>query len=76
MLAASPYLLLLPLAFTRLPARLLVLVAVAASALTTVAWGALVRRLGLLAKGEVSLLHESRHAPVRFALRYLAPSDK
>src|SRR5438445_11247556 len=76
MLAASPYLLLLPLAFTRLPTRLLVLLAVAASALTTVAWGALVRRLGLLAKGEVSLLHESRHGPVRFALRYLAPSDK
>src|SRR5436305_180599 len=39
MLAASPYVLLLPLAFTRLPARLLVLAAVAASALTTVAWG-------------------------------------
>src|SRR5256714_3529136 len=76
MLAASPYLLLLPLAFTRLPARLLVLVAVAASALTTVAWGYLVRRLGLLAESEVPLLHESRHGPVRLALRYLAPSDK
>src|SRR5947208_11562028 len=76
MLAASPYLLLLPLAFTRLPARLLVLVAVAASAVTTVAWGYLVRRFGLLAEGEVPLLHESRHGPVRLALRYLAPSGK
>src|SRR5213080_1391114 len=76
MLAASPYLLLLPLAFTRLPARLLVLVAVAALALTTVAWSYLVRRLGLLAESEVPLLHESRHGPVRLALRYLAPSDK
>jgi len=76
MLAASPYLLLLPLAFTRLPARLLVLVAVAASAVTTVAWGYLVRRFGLLAEGEVPLLHQSRHGPVRLALRYLAPSGK
>lgn len=76
MLAASPYLLLLPLAFTRLPARLLVLVAVAGSAVTTVAWGYLVRRFGLLAEGEVPLLHESRHGPVRLALRYLAPSGK
>ena len=75
MLAASPYLLLLPLAFTRLPARLLVPVAMAASALTTVAWGYLVNRLGLLAEGEVSLLHQSRHGAVRLALRYLA-SDK
>src|SRR6184192_326745 len=75
MLAASPYLLLLPLAFTRWPARLLVLVAVAALALTTVAWSYLVRRLGLLAEGEVPLLHQSRHGPVRLALRYLAPSD-
>src|SRR6059058_4268759 len=69
MLAASPYLLLLPLAFTRWPARLLVLVAVAALALTTVAWSYLVRRLGLLAESEVPLLHESRHGPVRLALR-------
>src|SRR5438128_8589519 len=76
LLAASPYVLLLPLAFTRLPARLLVLVAVAASAVTTVAWGYLVRRFGLLAEGEVPLLHQSRHGPVRLALRYLAPSGK
>src|SRR5437879_4824890 len=75
-LAASPYLLLLPFAFTRLPARLLVVVAVAASALTTVAWGYLVRQLGLLSEREVPLLHQSRHGPVRLALRYLAPSDK
>src|SRR6266550_1631581 len=76
MLAASPYLLLLPFAFTRVPARLLVVVAVAASALTTIAWGYLVRQLGLLSEGEVPLLHQSRHGPVRLALRYLAPSDK
>jgi O-antigen/teichoic acid export membrane protein len=75
-LAASPYLLLLPLAFTRLPTRLLVLVAIAASALTTVAWAYLVRRLGLLSEGEVPLLHQSRHGPIRLALRYLAPSDR
>jgi len=76
MLAASPYLLLLPLAFTRLPTRLLVLVAVAGCALTTITWLYLVRRFGLLSKGEVPLLHESRHRPVRLVLRYLAPSDK
>src|SRR2546422_1944691 len=76
MLAASPYLLLLPLAFTRLPTRLLVLVAVAGCALTTIAWLYLVRRFALLSKGEVPLLHESRHRPVRLLLRYLAPSDK
>jgi O-antigen/teichoic acid export membrane protein len=76
LLAASPYLLLLPLAFTRLPTRLLVVVAVAASALTTVAWGYLVRKFGLLSQGEVPLLYASRHGPVRLALRYLAPSDK
>ncbi|TMF28176.1 MAG: hypothetical protein E6I25_08755 [Chloroflexi bacterium] len=76
MLAASPYLLMLPLAFARLPARLLVVIAFAASALTTVAWGYLVRQLGLLSEREVPLLHQTRHGPVRLALRYLAPSDK
>src|SRR2546427_5759866 len=76
MLAASPDLLLLPFAFTRLPARLLVVVAVAGCALTTVAWLYLIRRFGLLSEREVPLLHESRHRPVRLLLRYLAPSDK
>jgi hypothetical protein len=75
-LAASPYLLLLPLAFTRLPTRLTVLIAVLASALTTVAWGYLVRQFGLLAVQEVPLLHQSRHGPVRLALRYLAPTGR
>jgi O-antigen/teichoic acid export membrane protein len=75
-IAGSPYLLLLPLAFTRLPTRLLVPIAVAASALATVAWGYLVRRFGLLSVHEVPLLHESRHGPVRLALRYLAPNDR
>jgi O-antigen/teichoic acid export membrane protein len=76
LLAATPYLLLLPLAFTRLPTRYLLLIAVVASALTTLAWAYLIRRLGLLSVNEVPLLHESRHGPVRLALRYLGPSDK
>jgi O-antigen/teichoic acid export membrane protein len=75
-LAASPYLLLLPLAFTRLPTRLTVLMALLASAMTTVAWGYLVRQFGLLAVQEVPLLHQSRHRPVRLALRYLAPTGR
>jgi O-antigen/teichoic acid export membrane protein len=75
-LAASPYLLLLPLAFTRLPTRLTVLMALLASAMTTVAWGYLVRQFGLLAVQEVPLLHQSRHGPVRLALRYLAPTGR
>ena len=76
LVAASPYLLLLPLAFIRLPTRVLLLAALGLTAVTTVAWLYLVRRLGLLSSGEVPLLHESRHGPVRLALRYLAPSDK
>ena len=72
LLAASPYLLLLPLAFVRLPTRALLIVAFALVALTTVAWGYLVRRFNLLSEREVPLLHLSRHAPVRLALRYLA----
>src|SRR5881398_2603028 len=69
--AASPYLLLLPFAITRLPARMLLLLALPATVLTTAAWGYLIRRLGLLSEREVPLLHQSRHAPVRLALRYL-----
>jgi O-antigen/teichoic acid export membrane protein len=76
LMAASPYLLLLPFAFIHLSARLTVLIAVLATALTTVAWGYLVRLFGLLSEGEVPLLHQSRHRPVRLALRYLAPSDR
>src|SRR2546428_3581495 len=75
-MAASPFLLLLPLAFVRLPTRLLVPVVVLGTALTTIGWAYLIRRLGLLSGGEVPLLHQSRHPPVRLALRYLAPSDK
>src|SRR5438876_5672309 len=75
-IAASPFLLLLPLAFVRLPTRLLVPVVVLGTALTTIGWAYLIRRLGLLSGGEVPLLHQSRHTPVRLALRYLAPSDK
>jgi O-antigen/teichoic acid export membrane protein len=75
-LAAAPYLLLLPLAFVRLPTRVLVLAVLGLTALTTVGWLYLVRRVGLLSEGEVPLLHQSRHAPVRLALRYLAPIEK
>jgi O-antigen/teichoic acid export membrane protein len=73
LIAASGYLLLLPLAFVHLSTRLTVLIAVLATALTTVVWGYLVRRFGLLSLHEVPLLHQSRHGPVRLALRYLAP---
>jgi O-antigen/teichoic acid export membrane protein len=76
LMAASPYLLLLPLAFVRLPTRVLVVAALGLTALTTVGWAYLVRRFGLLSEGEVPLLHQSRHGPVRLALRYLAPNDK
>src|SRR6202140_411552 len=75
-IAASPYLVLLPLAFLRLPTRLLLPAAVLGTAVTTIAWAALIRRLGLLSDREVPLLHQSRHGPVRLALRYLAPSDR
>jgi hypothetical protein len=75
LMAASPYLLLLPFAFAHLPTRVLVPAGALATALTTVAWGYLVRRFGLLSEGEVPLLHQSRHGPVRLALRYLAPKD-
>jgi O-antigen/teichoic acid export membrane protein len=76
LVAASPYLLLLPLAFTRLPTRVLIVAALGLTTLTTVGWGYLVRRFGLLSEGEVPLLHQSRHAPVRLALRYLAPTGR
>ncbi len=76
LIAASPYLLLLPLAFVRLPTRVTVLVAILATALTTLGWLYFIRRLGLLSEREVPLLHLSRHAPVRLALRYLAPTGR
>ncbi|HEY8736722.1 MAG TPA: oligosaccharide flippase family protein [Candidatus Dormibacteraeota bacterium] len=75
LLAASPYVLLVPLAFVRLPSRGLIILAVLGTGLTTLAWAFLVRRLGLLSAAEVPLLHETRHAPVRIALRYLAPEN-
>ena len=75
-MAASPYLLLLPFAFTRLPTRLLVPMAILAAALTTLAWAYLIRRLALLSEQEVPLLHQSRHGPIRFALRYIAPTGR
>ena len=75
-IAASPYLVLLPLAFVRLPTRLLLTAAVLGTAVTTTSWVYLVRRLGLLSDREVPLLHQSRHGPVRLALRYLAPIER
>jgi O-antigen/teichoic acid export membrane protein len=75
-IAASPYLLLSPFAFVRLQTRVVILLALGLTALTTVAWGYLVRRFGLLSEAEVPLLHRSRHAPVRLALRYLAPTER
>ena len=74
--AALPYLLLLPLAFIRPPTRLLVPIAMLATALTTVAWAYLIRRFGLLSEQEVPLLHQSRHGPIMLALRYLAPTGR
>jgi len=75
LMAALPYLLLVPLAFVRLPSRVLIIFALLGTGLTTLAWAFLVRRLGLLSAAEVPLLHESRHAPLRIALRYLAPEN-
>jgi O-antigen/teichoic acid export membrane protein len=75
LVAALPYAVLFGLLLTHLRLRSLLLVAAPLAALATAGWFYLVRRLGLLAKHEVPLLHESRQAPVRFALRYLAPSE-
>ena len=68
--AAVPFAALYLLAPLRLPVLLV------AAALATVGWFFLVRGLRLLARAEVPLLHQSNQAPVRFALRYLAPSDR
>jgi hypothetical protein len=76
LVAALPYAVLFALLATRLRLRTLLLVAALLAVLATVAWLYLVRRLGLLARQEVPLLHESRQAPIRFALRYLAPIDR
>ena len=76
LVAALPYAVLLALLATHLRLRTLLLVAALLAALATLAWLYLVRRLGLLAKHEVPLLHESRQAPIRFALRYLVSTDR
>lgn len=73
LVAALPYALLLALTTTHLRARTLLLAAAFLAAIGTVGWLYLVRRFGLLSRGEVPLLHESRHRPIRMALRYLAP---
>jgi len=69
LLAALPIALLLPLALAGTRLSFLLVGAV----ITTVAWLVLVRRLRLLDADEVPLLHQSRHAPIRIALRFLAP---
>lgn len=74
LIAALPFVLLMALTLVHLRTRTLLLVAVGLTMVSTIAWLYLVRRLGLLARVEVPLLHESRQAPVRFALRYLAPN--
>ena len=71
--AATPYLLLVPLAMLHLRLRSLLLLALPGTVLATVGWLYLVRRLGLLSRAEVPLLHETSQAPVRIALSYLAP---
>lgn len=65
--ASAPFASLYVLAAAHLRLPLLLL----ATALATVAWLYLVRAFRLLARDEVPLLHESRQAPVRVALRYL-----
>jgi O-antigen/teichoic acid export membrane protein len=76
LLAAVPYAILFPLAATHLRLRSLLLLGALIAAVATLAWLYLVRRLGLLARDEVPLLHQSNQAPVRLALRYLAPIEK
>src|SRR5437588_975793 len=73
LLAALPFLVLLPLAATHLRLRSLLLIAAVISVFATIAWLYLIRRLRLLAREEVPVLHQSQQAPVRLALRYLAP---
>lgn len=73
LLASLPFALLLSLLLVHLRVRSLLLVALVLAGVGTIGWLYLVRRLRLLARHEVPLLHESRQAPIRFALRYLAP---
>lgn len=73
LLAALPYSALFFLAAAHLRLRSLLLIALPVAAMATVGWFYLIRRLGLLSRQEVPLLHESRQAPVRIALRFLAP---
>ncbi len=69
LLAALPIALLLPLALAGMRLSFLLV----SAAITTTAWLWLVRQLRLLDADEVPLLHQSRHAPIRIALRFLAP---
>jgi hypothetical protein len=73
LVAAVPFGLLLPLAALHLRLRSLLLLALVGGLIATAAWLYLVRRLRLLSRAEVPLLHETGQAPVRIALRYLAP---
>src|SRR5712692_4800009 len=69
LLAALPIALLLPLALAGMRLSFLLV----SAAITKTAWLWLVRRLRLLDADEVPLLHQSRHAPIRVALHFLAP---
>ncbi len=69
LLAALPVAILVPLALLGMRLPLLLVGAV----VTTAVWLLLVRRFRLLDADEVPLLHQSRHAPIRLALRFLAP---
>lgn len=73
LLASLPYALLLGLLAVHLRLRSLLAVTLLLAIVATIGWLYLVRQLGLLARHEVPLLHESRQGPVRFVLRYLAP---
>ena len=73
LVAALPYVLMFALVATHIRLRSFLLAAALLAAVATAGWLYLVRRLGLLARSEVPLLHESHQAPIRFALRYLAP---
>ena len=69
MLAAAPYVGLYALILLGAQLPLLLI----AAAVLSVVWLWMVRRLRLLARDEVPLLHESRQAPVRWVLGRLAP---
>src|SRR5256712_3083753 len=73
LVAALPYAVLFAFAAVHLRLRTLLITSAPLAVVATAAWLYLIRRLGLLNPDEVPLLHQTNHAPVRVALRYLAP---